>query len=71
MKFNDADLIGVPVRLDVGERSLKSGAVELKLRAASERLEVPLGGAVPRVSSEVARLRQELEARVRPVEYPG
>ncbi|MEW6752906.1 MAG: proline--tRNA ligase [Candidatus Latescibacterota bacterium] len=71
VKFNDADLIGIPVRLNLGERSLKNGAVELKLRAARERAEVPLGEAVARVVSEVARLRQELEARARTVEYPG
>jgi prolyl-tRNA synthetase len=32
VKFNDADLIGCPVRLTVGERNLKNGMVELKRR---------------------------------------
>jgi len=31
-KFKDADLIGIPLRLTIGERSLKEGQVELKLR---------------------------------------
>jgi prolyl-tRNA synthetase len=31
-KFKDADLIGIPVRLTVGEKSLAAGAVEFKLR---------------------------------------
>jgi prolyl-tRNA synthetase len=32
VKFNDADLIGCPIRLTVGEKNLKEGMVELKLR---------------------------------------
>jgi prolyl-tRNA synthetase len=30
VKFNDADLIGCPVRVTVGEKNLKNGMVELK-----------------------------------------
>jgi prolyl-tRNA synthetase len=30
--FNDADLIGIPLRLTVGQRRLTEGQVELKLR---------------------------------------
>lgn len=36
VKFNDADLIGVPLRLTVSERSLKNGGVEVKARAGGE-----------------------------------
>ncbi len=36
VKFNDADLIGCPVRITVGERGLQNGMVELKRRAANE-----------------------------------
>lgn len=36
VKFNDADLIGCPVRVAVGEKSLKDGMVELKLRIEKE-----------------------------------
>ena len=32
VKFNDADLIGCPIRLTVGEKNLKAGMVELKPR---------------------------------------
>jgi prolyl-tRNA synthetase len=35
-RFNDADLIGIPVRLTVSERSLKNGGVELKRRRGGE-----------------------------------
>jgi len=36
VKFNDADLIGCPLRVTVGEKGLKEGMVELKLRNAKE-----------------------------------
>jgi prolyl-tRNA synthetase len=42
VKFNDADLIGIPVRLTVSQRTLEQGGVELKRRAQAERLLVPL-----------------------------
>jgi prolyl-tRNA synthetase len=37
VKFNDADLIGTPLRLTVSPRSLAAGGVEAKLRSASEK----------------------------------
>jgi prolyl-tRNA synthetase len=33
VKFNDADLIGMPLRITIGEKSLKDGNIELKSRA--------------------------------------
>jgi prolyl-tRNA synthetase len=41
VKFADADLIGCPVRVTVGERGLQSGVVELKERSASDNQLVP------------------------------
>ena len=37
VKFTDADLIGVPLRLTVSQRSLEAGGVEAKERARGER----------------------------------
>jgi len=42
VKFNDADLIGVPVRATVSHRSLARGGVEVKRRDAGERTIVRL-----------------------------
>jgi len=36
VKFNDADLIGCPIRITVGEKALKNGMVELKPRTEKE-----------------------------------
>lgn len=44
VKFNDADLLGMPVRVTVSERSLKQGGAELKLRREAEGSIVPLDG---------------------------
>jgi len=37
VKFNDADLIGIPVRLTLSRRTLKEGAIEVKLRWQESR----------------------------------
>ncbi len=69
VKFNDADLIGIPVRLTVGDRGLKKGVVECKLRREDERSEVLVDAAVEHVVAAVRMLEGELAARVMPVEY--
>ena len=42
VKFNDADLLGMPLRVTISPRGLKAGTVELKLRTGSEVTAVPL-----------------------------
>lgn len=54
VKFKDADLIGVPVRVVVGKKSLANGTVELSLRKDRERQNVALGDVVERVGSLIA-----------------
>jgi prolyl-tRNA synthetase len=49
VKFNDADLLGMPVRVTISPRSLEKGGVELKLRDATEAENVPLDDIVRRV----------------------
>ena len=36
VKFNDADLIGVPLRITIGKRNLAEGKVEIKVRDSGE-----------------------------------
>ncbi len=36
VKFKDADLIGVPIRVTVGSRALKQGSVEIKQRSSKD-----------------------------------
>jgi prolyl-tRNA synthetase len=41
VKFKDADLIGIPLRITIGEKGIAQGTVELKLRSQSEVRHVP------------------------------
>lgn len=43
IKFNDADLIGMPIRITVGERGLQTNSIELKLRNSQEKELIELG----------------------------
>jgi prolyl-tRNA synthetase len=70
VKFKDADLIGLPLRVTVSERSLRAGGVEFKRRAAPDRESVPLDLAVARIQAEIAALQAEIASTVRPVPYP-
>jgi prolyl-tRNA synthetase len=69
VKFNDADLIGLPLRVTVSERSLKAGGAEFKRRTSQARVIVPLGETVARVRAEIAALREKIAARVVEVEF--
>jgi prolyl-tRNA synthetase len=42
VKFADADLIGLPTRITVSDKSLKAGGVEVKRRSSAEKEIVPL-----------------------------
>ncbi|TMC71534.1 MAG: proline--tRNA ligase [Chloroflexi bacterium] len=53
VKFADADLIGIPLRVTVSKRNLKENAAELKLRSASDSELVPLGHAAERIAGIV------------------
>jgi len=53
VKFNDADLIGLPIRAVVSKRSLKNGGIEFKLRSQKEGRIVPLEDVVPVIQSEI------------------
>jgi prolyl-tRNA synthetase len=60
VKFNDADLIGVPLRLTVGKRALNQGGVELKLRTEAERELVLLDDVAPTVKKRLDELAAAL-----------
>ena len=51
VKFNDADLIGCPIRITVGEKGLKEGMVELKPRNIQDNRLVPIEKIVEEIRS--------------------
>ncbi len=54
VKFKDADLIGIPVRITVGEKSWKAGGVEIKARTATDKILVPIDQALDKVKALLA-----------------
>lgn len=59
VKFNDADLVGYPVRITVGSKGLAGGQVELTLRRDGETLMVPLNDVVDAVKAKLKALGEE------------
>ncbi len=53
VKFKDADLIGVPLRLTIGGKGLKEGIIELKWRTQKDVAKVPLTEAAAKLTAAV------------------
>ncbi len=60
VKFADADLLGMPLRITMGKRSLKEGGAELKRRDRPDKVIVPLAELTARVKAEIATLESEI-----------
>jgi len=69
VKFNDADLIGLPIRLTVSQRSLKAGGVELKRRDQADRRVIQFDQIIPVVKDEITALQKEIDQRVIAVDF--
>jgi len=63
VKFKDADLIGIPVRVTVGKKSVAEGNVEIKLRCESESQKVAITRAAEKTIELVSTLKEELKRR--------
>ena len=50
VKFAEADLIGIPHRIVIGDRGLKNGAVEYRQRTDDSAQDVPLGDVLSKVT---------------------
>jgi prolyl-tRNA synthetase len=62
VKFKDADLIGIPLRVVVGDRGLAEGQVEIKRRTEARPTMIPTDDAV----AEVLRIVAEMKAALQP-----
>ncbi len=51
VKFNDADLIGIPYQVIVGDRGLKEGLAEIKERSSGKVHKTPLDGVPPKLGA--------------------
>ncbi|MBU2491890.1 MAG: proline--tRNA ligase [Bacteroidetes bacterium] len=57
-KFNDADLLGMPIQVVVGERNLKENAVEIKVRRTDVREMISLDILTEKVKELLSRLNE-------------
>ncbi|MBR1920072.1 MAG: proline--tRNA ligase [Spirochaetales bacterium] len=64
VKFADADIIGIPVRLTIGNRSLKEGKVEVKIRATGETTSYLVADLADEVKAEIAKLQKDIDDHI-------
>jgi len=60
VKFKDADLIGIPVQVTVGKKSVADGNIEIKLRSESQSKKVPVEKAADATIELVNSLKEKL-----------
>ncbi|MDK2793221.1 MAG: prolyl-tRNA synthetase, partial [Deferribacteres bacterium] len=58
VKFNDADLIGYPVRVNVGKKALADGCVEIHIRKSGEQINVLIDDACDKIINIIEGLKQ-------------
>jgi prolyl-tRNA synthetase len=58
VKFMDADLIGIPLRLTISERSLQNGGVEFKRRIERDRQVIPVENVLYLVQEELTKANE-------------
>ena len=64
VKFADADIIGIPIRITIGNRSLKEGKVEVKIRETDEVTSFALSDLTDEVKATIARLQKEVDDNI-------
>lgn len=60
VKFADADLIGLPIRITLGNRSLKEGKVEVKLRSTGEITSYDIADLAKEIKEEIAKEKAKI-----------
>jgi len=58
VKFKDADLIGIPLRVVIGGRGLKEGQLEIKWRTEPAASNIPLAGAAATIVEMLAERKK-------------
>ena len=53
IKFKDADLIGIPMRIVIGSKGLKDGVIEVKVRGQKDVQKIPVTEAEARITALV------------------
>lgn len=61
VKFKDADLIGIPLRVTIGKKSIADGNVEIKLRSEFDSSQISIDAAAKKIVEMVKAMKAELE----------
>jgi prolyl-tRNA synthetase len=61
VKFKDADLLGIPIRITIGEKGLKEGKVEFRIRKTKETFMVKVSEALERAKEMIEEELKRLE----------
>ncbi len=61
VKFKDADLVGIPFRIVLGEKKVERGLVELQVRKSDERHDIPLEDAANRLKKIIEEERKNVQ----------
>ena len=64
VKFADADLIGIPIRLTLGNRSYKEGKVEVKYRASGESTSYKIEDLVEEIKNELRKEQKKIDDNI-------
>ncbi len=64
VKFADADLIGIPIRITLGNRSLKDGKVEIKLRSTGEETSYLISDLAEEIKAEIAKEQAKIDSAI-------
>ena len=64
VKFADADLIGIPIRITLGNRSFKEGKVEVKYRQSGETTNYLISDLVDEIKAEIKKEQQKIDANI-------
>ncbi|MFA6186081.1 MAG: proline--tRNA ligase [Phycisphaerae bacterium] len=59
VKFKDADLIGIPIRITIGAKSLAENCAEVKLRRESEINKIPMADVKAKILQTIEKLKNE------------
>jgi prolyl-tRNA synthetase len=59
VKFKDADLIGIPLRIVIGERGLKDGTIEVKWRSEPTARQIPAARAAELILAELTQAKEK------------
>ncbi len=64
VKFADADLIGIPIRITLGNRSYKEGKVEVKYRRSGEETSYSIDSLASEIKNEIKKEIERINEKI-------